>query len=320
MDEILNNLLENYYYNIDETPSYRNIDVLHNELRQQHPNIKRDQLKTWYESQLTPLVYKPLRHKYLKNPIVSKTIDHLWNADLVEIALPQYNDGYRYLLTVVDNLSKYGWLRKLKDKKQASIVREFNNILEESGRIPELLGTDYGSEFISNSFKELLRQKDIRIYYMEAPFKATLVERLNGTLKEIIKRYLFRHDTNKFIDIVDKVIYNYNHTIHSRTKFKPIDVNVNNQRLVYQNLYRSRYKELEKQKFYVGDRVLIPDYIHRDPTKMKFKFRKLRYKPEIYTIHEVLFTSPRYKYVVSEPDGKLIRNSFYSSQLVKTNI
>jgi transposase InsO family protein len=321
MDQILDNLLENYYYNIEESPSYRNVDVLHKAASQQYPDIKREQIKDWYQTQLTPLVYKPLRRKFLKNPIVSKTIDHLWNADLVEIAFPNHNDGYRYLLTVVDNLSKYGWLRKLKNKNQDTIEREFNHILQESGRKPEILGTDLGSEFTSRRFKQLLGRENIQNYYMEAPFKATLVERLNGSLKEIIKRYLFRNNTNKFIDIVDNVMYNYNHTKHSRTKYRPVDVNEENQRKVYQNLYKSRYKELEKQKFRIGDHVLIPDYLMRDPTKMKTKFRRLRYKPDIYVIDKVLYTSPRYKYIVrNQESNAILSNSLYADQLVKTQL
>jgi hypothetical protein len=41
--------------------------------------------------------------------------------DLVKFA--KYNDGYRYILVVIDVFSKYLLLRKLKDKKGESVAK-----------------------------------------------------------------------------------------------------------------------------------------------------------------------------------------------------
>ena len=68
-------------------------------------------------------------------------------ADLVEVQfLANYNRGMRYLLTVIDVLSKYAWVQPLKDKTGVSIVEALDDIVKE-GRQPTRLQTEKGKEF-----------------------------------------------------------------------------------------------------------------------------------------------------------------------------
>ena len=65
------------------------------------------------------------------------------------------NDGYKYLLVVIDIFSRYGWVQPLKDKSSNEVVKAFDKILTE-GRKPKHLCTDAGREFTNNSFQEYL--------------------------------------------------------------------------------------------------------------------------------------------------------------------
>ena len=38
----------------------------------------------------------------------------------------KWNKGVKYLLTVIDEFSKYGWIKPLKDKKTESVSSEFS--------------------------------------------------------------------------------------------------------------------------------------------------------------------------------------------------
>ena len=49
---------------------------------------------------------------------------------------------------------KYAWVVPLKDKKDVSIAHAFQNILVKSGRKPNKIWVDKGSEFYNNSFKK----------------------------------------------------------------------------------------------------------------------------------------------------------------------
>ena len=54
--------------------------------------------------------------------------------------------------------SRYGWVIAIKYKKGTSIVNAFKKILSDSGRKPNKIWTDQGSEFYNNSFKDFLKK------------------------------------------------------------------------------------------------------------------------------------------------------------------
>ena len=54
--------------------------------------------------------------------------------------------------------SRYAWVIAIKDKKGTSIVNAFKKILSDSGRKPNKIWTDQGSEFYDNSFKDFLEK------------------------------------------------------------------------------------------------------------------------------------------------------------------
>ena len=65
----------------------------------------------------------------------------------------KFNRGFRFLLCVNDIFSKYASVVPLKDKKGVSIVDAFQKILDKSGRKPNKIWVDKGSEFYNSSFK-----------------------------------------------------------------------------------------------------------------------------------------------------------------------
>ena len=67
--------------------------------------------------------------------------------------ISKFNKRFRFLLCVINIFSKYAWVVPLKDKKGASIVNAFQKILDKSGRKPNKIWVDKGSEFYNNSFK-----------------------------------------------------------------------------------------------------------------------------------------------------------------------
>ena len=78
--------------------------------------------------------------------------DNIWGADLEDMQLiSKFNKGFRFLLCVVDIISKYAWVVPLKDEKGVSIVNAFQSILKKSNRKPKKIWVDKGSEFYNRS-------------------------------------------------------------------------------------------------------------------------------------------------------------------------
>ena len=71
---------------------------------------------TIWTDQLADELHKPTIKNFPKRKVYVNGIDKIWAADLVEMqAFSKFNRGVRYLLTVIDVFSKYGWMLPLKD-------------------------------------------------------------------------------------------------------------------------------------------------------------------------------------------------------------
>ena len=84
----LDNLLKKYYYDIREPSSFQSVDKLFKVIKKFKPHIKLEDVSKWLLKQKTYTVHKPIKIKFKRNPIVSKSIDHNWHSDLVEISHP----------------------------------------------------------------------------------------------------------------------------------------------------------------------------------------------------------------------------------------
>ena len=70
-----------------------------------------------WSSRLADELHKPVGRRFEKRHVFAKQIDDIWAADLVDMSsFSRSNKGYKFLLTVIDFYSKYGWIVPLKTK------------------------------------------------------------------------------------------------------------------------------------------------------------------------------------------------------------
>ena len=105
-----------------------------------------------------------------KNYVTNKTdvyyTDEVWSLDILDLKDygPGNNRGYRYVLVIIDNFSKYDFTIPLKNKNAQTIKDSFENILISSKRKPNLFETDRGKEFYNNIFHDFLNKNNIKLY------------------------------------------------------------------------------------------------------------------------------------------------------------
>ena len=78
--------------------------------------------------------------------------------------ISKFNEGFRFLLCVIDIFSKYIWVIPLEDKKGITITNAFQKIVKRSNRKLNKILVDKGSEFYNRSVKQLLEKNDIEMY------------------------------------------------------------------------------------------------------------------------------------------------------------
>ena len=265
------------------------------------------------KKKLADELHKPIKRNFTRRRVIVNHIDEIWCSDLVEMQqFSKWNKGYRYLLMVLDVFSKYGWIVPLKDKKGETVAEAFKKIFKE-GRKPQYLWTDKGKEYYNKHVKELLDKNKITLYSTENEEKSSVCERWNRTIKsEMWKQFTVQGNT-MYLDMLPKILKQYNNTKHSSIKMTPIEASKKkNEGLVYFNLYGDMETLKQKPKFKKGDKVRISKY----KRNVFDKGYTPNWTEEVFTVDKIQYTNP-ITYKLKDLRGEDIQGSFYELELLE---
>ena len=226
-------------------------------------------------------IYSKGRKKYYPtNKTDVYYIDETWSVDILDLKDygPKNNRGYRYVLVIIDNFSKFGWTVPLKNKNAQIIKDSFESILINSKRKPNLIETDRGKEFYNNIFQDFLNKNNIKLYSRNSSYGAVFAERFNRTIRDLLKKLVFEKGDGNWVDILPTITKQYNNRIHSSNKLTPIQASLKkNEGFVYKNLLDKRKKV--KPKFQINDLVRTADlkktFSKGDTTNWSYKLYKI---------------------------------------------
>ena len=173
---------------------------------------------------------KPRRTKFRRRRVMVPGIDHLWQADIC--FLPRYtssNNGFSFLVTVIDVFSKYAFAVPMKSKKSKEVIRAFTSIFDSTSRRPKCLECDQGTEFWCKAFVNWIASHGVKMYHNYSDFGACVVERFNRTICTKISKYLTLTGQKTYINILPAIVKSYNSSVHSRTNMSPDKINKYNE-------------------------------------------------------------------------------------------
>ena len=300
--------LRTIYYDTENPASLSRPDVL-----ARAAGVSKKTAQKWLISQSAYTLHKNARKRYPTRRYVVNNIDSQWQCDLADMQqIARFNNGYKYILTVIDILSRYAWARALKSKQGREVADAFISIFNE-GRIPQRIQSDQGKEFENHHVRQVMQDNDVELFSVKSAYKAAMVERFNRTLKTKIWRYFTAKNTYQWVDKLPDFLHAYNNSIHRSIKMKPSDVTPENAMNVWTQQYNNVSRANEQDaRFEVGDRVKI--------SKVKSVFEK-GYLPnwteEEFFVDEI---STKYKpimYKLIDYHGNQIEGSFYHYEIQK---
>lgn len=276
--------------------------------------VSQKKTREWLRKQSTYTLHRQARKTYPSRKYYVSNIDEQWQMDLADmILIKRQNNGYCYILTCIDILSRYAWARPLRTKQGVEVAQAIKDIFETSQRMPKRIQTDQGKEFYNVSVKRLLEEHNIELFSVMSPKKCALVERWNRTLKTKIWKYFTSRNTYKWLEVLPKIVHAYNHSKHRTIKMKPVDVNEENAMLVWERLYG----KVERHKRTIhdikeGDTVRI--------SKAKGQFEK-GYLPN-WSREEFFVEKMNDKFLPSmvtlkDHKGEEIQGNFYADEIQK---
>ena len=128
--------------------------------------------------------------------------------------LPVSQNGNRYLLTVIDEFSRFPFAYPCKDMSSRTVTHCFNNLFSLFG-MPDMIHNDRAPDFLSNEVTQYLHQKGITTSRTSRhnPQGNGQVEKLNGTLWKAIEVTL--HSKNMKLSEWETVLPDALHSIRS---------------------------------------------------------------------------------------------------------
>ena len=143
---------------------------------------------------------------------------------------------------------------------------------------------------------------------------SSVCERWNRTIKTKMWKQFTVQGNTQYLDMLPKLVKQYNNTKHSSIKMTPTEASKkNNEGTVYFNLYGEMNQLSSKPKFRVGDNVRI--------SKCKRNVFDKGYTPnwteEVFMIDKIQHTKP-ITYKLKDQNDEEIQGSFYEPELLKS--
>ena len=246
-------------------------------------------------------------------------------ADLIDVrAHSQKNDGYNYLLLLIDLFSRKIWVYPTKTKQGV----EIRNILEEwlnnlgDNRKPKQFNSDAGKEFKNGTVSRMMQAKNIRQTFASGTSKAAYAERANKTFQILLNKYMTDVQSLRYIDVLPDLVTSYNTRPHrSLDGMTPEEADRPEEQqhvrgILTKNHAMRALSARKKAKLQVGDMVRVK-YL---PKKLGGAARAYnpQFSGEYFEIVDVntRMMVPMYK-IRSMNTGEEISDRFYSNELQK---
>jgi Integrase core domain/Chromo (CHRromatin Organisation MOdifier) domain len=315
----MDSVLRKIYYDVHNPAGYSSAQKLLAAARLILPSLTLRQVQEWLSSQLTYTLHKPARRRFTRNRILVGQYNEQWQADLVDMQeFSRANNGYKYILTVIDLLSKFAYAVPLKSKSGPIVKDAFVKLFALNK--PQKLQTDKGTEFKNKYLQPYLKSQFVDFFTTKnSDIKCAVVERFNRTLKGRMFKYFTARGTRRYVDVLDDLVDAYNKSKHRTTKMRPCDVNKRNEKVVFRNTYgvdtvmEMLVQREQKPRVKIGDTVRLKyDYNPFD------KGYYPNWTDELYTVVKVIKGVKPY-YVLKTSRGDLVDRRFYPEEIQKVN-
>jgi hypothetical protein len=268
-----------------------------------------------------------MRRTFKRNKVVVAAIDEQWDVDLMDMSrLSKYNDGYAYVLVAIDIMSRYTWLRPLKNKTGKVVAEGFESIFED-GRRPVRIRSDKGQEFKAKVVQNMFERVGIHHFVTQNEPKANYAERVIKTIKSKIYRYFTFKQTYKYVDQLQNFADSYNGTKHRSIGMEPKQVDQDDETKIWWKMYWPKVGKVIKKeakqtkvaqkpfRFKLGSHVRMTHL--RNPFTREYD---QRWTGEIFKIAQRFLRGGLPIYRLEDMQGKEIQGSFYQPELQRVEI
>jgi hypothetical protein len=245
-------------------------------------------------------------------------------VDLMDMQqLADHNDNYRYIVAMIDGLTRFIWARPVKLKTATAVKNAISDMIEEMKSTdhgkPEMLFSDKGLELKNRQMQAYLQNEGITMMHPHSELKASIIERANRSIRGLIYKYMTEMQTRRYIDVLDDLIKTYNTREHRSINTSPQNAESARNIRKVASFVRERHMKLKESirepvRFSVGDSVRILINYGR---QFKRGYEE-QFSEKIYKVRGVSTRMFRPIYYLHDIDsGEDVSGGFYANELQK---
>lgn len=311
----LEDYLSKLYYDPKSLAGFEDARALFKVAKKDKKDVTYDKIEEFLRKQDVYTMNRAVKRNFRRNRVVVSGIDDQWDADLADLSrYDKENEKMKYLLLVIDIFSRYAWAQPIPNKEATTIVNAFDEIIKQ-GRKPKRLRTDSATDFTSKEFQEYVKKKGINHFTTHGEKQANYVERLIKTIKSKIFKYMIGMNKSKYLDVLQDIMSTYNSSWHSGIKMEPKNVNKENERMLWWQMYwpRDTLEELVPQtafRYKAGDKVrmsLLPSKLQREYMN--------KWTGEVFKISERFRRDFKKLYTLLDWFNTPVEGTFYEEEL-----
>ena len=266
----------------------------------------------------------------IKKKTIFNTVFANYPSDCYQIDIIVYTKyeihKYKYILVIIDVYSRYVQVKPLTSRENPVIIKNIISIFEKIG-YPYRLQSD--NEFATKEFIDLMDKCNVKLSFSN-PYeinKNAIVERVNRTLRDLLKKYrLLYHDFN-WPKYVDTLVDIYNNTYHATVGDTPNNIFMNNhynQQTIIQNPVEYKIGDMVrivkvKEIFGKADEIIHSKEVYKVMKVNKNKIfldNGIAYKPyEIIKVNDIIYLDHD-----GSKDEEIANQIFQKEQKIKKNL
>lgn len=221
------------YYNIDNR---FNVKSIYAKVKDKFPKVTYNDVKDVIKNQESYQVFKrPVKKNF---PLIANYPFERLQCDLLDLSNknPVKNNGYKWLMNIVDVYTRYSFSIPLKNKGDSECLNAFKKVIKEIQtkyyETPIQLDSDNEASFKSNAFIQFCEVNKIKQNFSRPDdFKSKgCVESFNRTIRSIIEKIRVAYNTENWVSYIPKIIASYNVSYHSGILTTPSNAIINNNR------------------------------------------------------------------------------------------
>ena len=222
--EIMKELYEN-----EITGPGRGIEMFYHKICDKYLNIRRSDTSAFLKTQKVYQMTRIQHHK-MNEPILATNVNERWGIDCINMTSFANNNGgvqngYKFILAVVDYFSRFVWARKVKTQTAIKVTKALKSIVEETNTYPKIIQADNGSEFM-NETTDWMKENDI-VYIKTrscTPTSNGLVEGKNRRILEVLRELMIRNNNRNWTNSLQIACNNLNSQRNGTTKQTPLSI------------------------------------------------------------------------------------------------